>query len=146
MDYQIYSEFGKRPRKNFDLETKDVGFNLTEILNQTRMMNFKEIEMAFKNSLKGLLNIEDIYQLIEELLKIENQLKEVRLRLKSLGEEYQEIPSIDNIYRKLSPVLLRAIQETNRDSLMSEIAFEWKEALKIVIEEEVFKNEQRKIL
>ncbi len=95
---------------------------------ETGPVTEEELRDAYMNELKSLLDIKELGDLVKSLLHLEHQLEELSMDLDINGP----FPNLKTLYQNLSPVLLRAYLEENRDLEKS-----WLEAIRVSIEEEI---------
>ncbi len=108
----------------------DEKVSLEDLINQQGIaLTQGQIISAFCNDLKGLLQFDDINMLIQEIFAVEH-----RLGVINEVEDDMELPELGDFYQNLSPILLRALLESDGQQIIKG----WKEAIRIAIEEELY--------
>ncbi len=99
----------------------------------------QELIRAFCQELKQLLAIEELPELIAGIFKIENDLQNLAQQEDFPTDVVEQIPSFEEFYRQLTPIILRSILENPviiED--IQQFSKLWKEALRISLEDELY--------
>ena len=99
---------------------------------QLHRVNSNKVIQMFCHELKDLLAIEDSLELFKRVESLEYHLETLR------EEDPEKVPSLDDFFRLLSPVLMRAVVENMETNEGREALHQgFQEALRIAIEEEI---------
>ncbi len=95
-------------------------------------MNQNRIIQMFCHELKSLLSLDEPLELLKRVESLEFHLETLR------EEDSQKVPNLDDFFRVLSPVLMRAVIENIETNEGREALHQgFQEALRIAIEEEI---------
>jgi hypothetical protein len=144
MDSMIYSPFSAKVKKN-KLPTSDIDASITleSVLKQDfEIITKEQVVKGFCNDLRILLKSDDVYELIHGIFAIEHNISYIS---ENIFEDGNDLPTLGEFHRNLSPVLLRALLDNaaSSDSDSYNVEKEWKEALRISIEEELYIWQER---
>ncbi|MFZ8933685.1 MAG: hypothetical protein ACO20H_12190 [Bacteriovoracaceae bacterium] len=135
MEEELYSnlaakQLSKNKKQNMTFIDSDK-HNFLELKNKdARLVTQADLKNAYIQELKSLLEIDSLAELAKALLGLDRTLDELKEDLDI--ELISKCPKLNNLYQKLSPVLLRAYLEKNR--VLEE---SWLEAIRVSIEEEL---------
>jgi len=102
---------------------------------QLHILQKERVLAAFCNSIKNLLELDDIKVLISSLFDIELALNS----FKESGVLINELPDFRDFYSSLSPILLRSVLEHDLNSEDSDQLLKgWLGALRIALEEDLY--------
>ncbi|MBT3585248.1 MAG: hypothetical protein HN509_10085 [Halobacteriovoraceae bacterium] len=138
MDSSLYTNLGKRVREPVP-GLKEV--QTLKELNKNHHNNWDEVSVSeisrvFCNDLRALLEHGEISLIIHDLFIIESQLHHLH---EAYPDKTAELPHLEDLYRGLSPVLLRSLWEHSElPEGESDVIRGWIEALRISIEEEIY--------
>ena len=128
----------------------DTNEEIQSLLNFSLQSSFSEMDdqliiKALCFDLKIILNLADLREIISAIFKLENQIFTIK---EKWNFEESLLPSLDDFYKSLSPMLLRAVWEYNESySKESELNKKLMESLRVSLEEELyFWQEQIQIL
>ena len=120
---------------------------LKELLSSNwELLDDHDVRDAFCNDIKSTLVEDDILNMIDKIFQIESSINIFR------SEVFKDnidvlLPSLDNIFLNLSPLMLRSIWENlsadNNSQL--EIIKGWQEALRVALEEEVYVWQEKNV-
>ncbi|AUN99459.1 hypothetical protein DOM21_03590 [Bacteriovorax stolpii] len=138
MEGSVYSSLGLRMNRTFREKQGEL-FSLKDFLEHKFVIhNQDELKKIFIKDLKGILQKENLFDLIQGFFDLETDLNNAYERL---DFEITQV-NFDEFYKNLSPVLMRALLEnaTQPDNAVM-ILKSIKEALRIALEEELVQLE-----
>ena len=129
-----YSNILNKIKRKKDIETFiSKKLSLKDLVDTQIIFSKKEIYGAYIESLKYILEEEEIDQIIHRVFEIE-------ILLDIVCDKYDyasDLPDFQKFYASVSPLFLRIIQDNFKTDLSHTIK-DLKEALRVAIEEEVF--------
>ncbi len=147
MDTFDFADFAQRMAANMkakglhkETQSSESLKNIIETFDSVKwdLISSEDIIQGFCNDLKKLLKLEDGASFLQRLFEIEYNLNLVKDKFNESNEE-AELPTLEEFYSQLSPILLRALWESYEnnleDSLKVKSIFE---ALRINLEEELY--------
>lgn len=138
MEGSVYSSLGLRMNRTFREKQGEL-LSLKDFLEHKFIIhNQDELKKIFIKDLKGILQKENLFDLIQGFFDLETDLNNAYERL---DFEITQV-NFDEFYKNLSPVLMRALLEnsTQPDNAVM-ILKSIKEALRIALEEELVQLE-----
>nr|BDT29629.1 hypothetical protein BHI3_30950 [Bacteriovorax sp. HI3] len=138
MEGSVYSSLGLRMNRTFREKQGEL-LSLKDFLEHKFVIqNQDELKKIFIKDLKGILQKENLFDLIQGFFDLETDLNNAYERL---DFEITQV-NFDEFYKNLSPVLMRALLEnaTQPDNAVM-ILKSIKEALRIALEEELVQLE-----
>ncbi|MFN8369086.1 MAG: hypothetical protein U0T83_00505 [Bacteriovoracaceae bacterium] len=129
---------------------------LSELISKFNLKNEKKNEITevrnlslitlydvYCEELKAVIQINDFKELIEKILKLEDELNLINSVL--VNSKKEDIPNINNIYQLITPLVLRTLLSFNFGHIsdMKQIEKRWMESLRVAIEEEFFKYKEK---
>ncbi len=130
-----YDFYRVKKSKLFD-EKMDNVLSLSEISGKERV----HVVKAFCNDLRLVLSCVHVNDMIEKIFQIDLLLQNIQ-ESNSVAEssrdglQSDQIPSLSEFYKSLSPILLRSLWENSDNSELSKV---WLESLRVAIEEELY--------
>lgn len=139
-----YSKVFHRTRKSKALEDQlYTDRSLEELLDSEQgFLSQAEVLRAYENDLRVVLSKQDWREMISELLYIEKTLQRLR-KVQELDKNV--LPRIESLYSKLSPLLLRALHDSENAISKEEISKVVKEVMRVTVEDELF-SYHRKVI
>ncbi len=142
MDRTTYTNFNTKIRKNHAALEQSPDCSLKQLCNVSwSNVSQKQIVNSFISSLRDILDQDDVYKVIESIFDLQTTVHLVQDKLKVFDEESVDIPRLDVFFQVLSPILLRVLSESYQMEGLQKLNFieqEWKEALRVAIEEELY--------
>ncbi len=129
---------------------------LSELINKFELKSDKKSESVkvrnlslitlydvYCEELKSVIQINDFRELIEKILKLEDELSLINDMLVNLKKE--DVPNINNIYQLITPLILRTLLSFNFGHIsdMKQIEKRWMESLRVAVEDEFFKYKEK---
>lgn len=135
MDNLSYSALGRKNYRTSHFQPFQEELSLLAIPSKDLdFLSEKDLALAYCNELKNILELEDIYQIIDRILALQNRVN----GLLDLRSEAEYLPNMSNFFSGLSPLLLQALWENNRmNDELDSLFKRWIEALRIALEEEI---------
>lgn len=141
MESSVYSNLGLRKNRTFQEKRPEDNLTLKDFIeHKFTLHNAEELKRTFARELKGLLQKENLFDLITAFFELETDLAAA---VDSV--DFEVNLNFDEFYKNLSPVLMRSILEnSNRPDNAAFILKSIKESLRIAIEEELYQLEDSK--
>lgn len=132
-----YSYLKDKARRNrHSYEQYKLSTSLTD--DPSLLVTRDQLIQAFCNDLRELLGFDNIADIVEGIFLVESNLVKVISNFSM--REKDELPSLNGLFQRLSPILLRTLWDKGRldDNIAQDVANEWKEAIRVTIEEEYY--------
>lgn len=141
MESSLYTNLGQRKNRTFQEKRPEDNLTLKDFIeHKFTLHNEDELKRTFARELKGLLQKENLFDLITAFFELETDLAAA---VDSV--DFEVNLNFDEFYKNLSPVLMRSLLENaNRPDNAMLILKSIKESLRIAIEEELYQLEDSK--
>lgn len=141
MENTIYSNLGLRKNRTFQEQRPEDNLTLKDFIeHKFTLHNQEELKRTFARELKGLLQKENLFEMITAFFELETDLAAA---VDSV--DFEVNLNFDEFYKNLSPVLLRSLLEnSNRPDNAAQIIKSVTESLRIAIEEELYQLDDGK--
>lgn len=141
MDSSLYTNLGMRKNRTFQEKRPEDNLTLKDFIeHKFTLHNEDELKKTFSRELKGLLQKDNIFDLISAFFELEADLAAAVDAV-----DFEVNLNFDEFYKNLSPVLMRSLLEnSNRPDNAHLILKSIKESLRIALEEELYQLEDSK--
>ena len=144
MEGSVYSHLGSKlnkPNRAFREKGDEAVFTLKDFLeHKCILQSNEEVKKAFNRGLKLVLQKENLFELINSFFELESDLHQIL----DLVEFEVSVINFDEFYKNLSPVLMRALLENEKNPDNAEMILKSiKESLRIALEEELYQLEEQ---
>jgi hypothetical protein len=139
MERSVYSNLGLKINRTFREKRDDKIFTLKDFLEHKFTIHSKEeLKKIFAHELKGVLQKENLFDLINGFFELEADLHHTLDLIDFEVNNY----NFDDFYKNLSPVLMRSILENSQAPESAPLILKSiKESLRIALEEELYQIE-----
>lgn len=141
MENTVYTNLGLRKNRTFQEKRPEDNLTLKDFIeHKFTLHNEDELKKTFARELKGILQKDNIFDLINAFFELEADLAAA---VDSVDFEVNF--NFDEFYKNLSPVLMRSLLEnSNRPDNAASILKSIQESLRIALEEELYLLEDSK--
>ncbi len=141
MESSLYTNLGMRKNRTFQEKRPEDNLTLKDFIeHKFTLHNEEELKKTFSRELKGILQKDNLFDLITAFFELETDLAAA---VDSV--DFEVNLNFDEFYKNLSPVLMRSILEnSNRPDNAAQILKSITESLRIAIEEELYQLEDSK--
>ncbi len=134
-----YSNLGKKINKTINRGI-DVGkLELKEVFEKNiNLQSPNELKILFIKELKSLLDLENIYEIINHFFETESLVHQACQKFDFKEEDFL----FDEFYKNLSPIILKSLADQTSNTENAEVIINiLKESMRIAIEEMIYKTE-----